>query len=462
VKSDNTLCDFVVKKLILKMNIVIVSILVLISILLIILMTSRLKLDAFIGLFLVSLFLAFTALPAKTIIKTIEDGFGSTMASIGFLVIFGAMIGITLDKTGGTISIANYILSKTGEKRSSVALAITGFITGLPIFCNSGFIILSGLAKSFSSRSGISRPFMATVLACSLYSVHCLIPPHPGALAAAGVLDVNIGYLIVIGILIAVPATVASWFWGRWMAGGISGAETVDLNSTYSRNTSEKLPSVLLSFLPIVIPLLLIAVKSLLTLIDKTQENILSKLLYFPGEPVIALFIGVLLSLLLIRKKNFEYINEIFSDSIMKAGPILIITAAGGMFGLVIKSTGIGEAMGKLLAGTSLGLFIPFLIAAVMKTAQGSSTVAIITTASFMLPMLPMLGLDTQWGRILVMLSMGSGSMMVSHANDSYFWVITKFGEIKVESALRVYSTSTFIMGITSFACTYLLSLFVF
>ena len=444
------------------MNIVIVSILVLISILLIILMTSRLKLDAFIGLFLVSLFLAFTALPAKTIIKTIEDGFGSTMASIGFLVIFGAMIGITLDKTGGTISIANYILSKTGEKRSSVALAITGFITGLPIFCNSGFIILSGLAKSFSSRSGISRPFMATVLACSLYSVHCLIPPHPGALAAAGVLDVNIGYLIVIGILIAVPATVASWFWGRWMAGGISGAETVDLNSTYSRNTSEKLPSVLLSFLPIVIPLLLIAVKSLLTLIDKTQENILSKLLYFPGEPVIALFIGVLLSLLLIRKKNFEYINEIFSDSIMKAGPILIITAAGGMFGLVIKSTGIGEAMGKLLAGTSLGLFIPFLIAAVMKTAQGSSTVAIITTASFMLPMLPMLGLDTQWGRILVMLSMGSGSMMVSHANDSYFWVITKFGEIKVESALRVYSTSTFIMGITSFACTYLLSLFVF
>ena len=462
MKSDNTQCDFVVKKLILKMNIVIVSILVLISILLIILMTSRLKLDAFIGLFLVSLFLAFTALPAKTIIKTIEDGFGSTMASIGFLVIFGAMIGITLDKTGGTISIANYILSKTGEKRSSVALAITGFITGLPIFCNSGFIILSGLAKSFSSRSGISRPFMATVLACSLYSVHCLIPPHPGALAAAGVLDVNIGYLIVIGILIAVPATVVSWFWGRWMAGGISGAETVDLNSTYSRNTSEKLPSVLLSFLPIVIPLLLIAVKSLLTLIDKTQENILSKLLYFPGEPVIALFIGVLLSLLLIRKKNFEYINEIFSDSIMKAGPILIITAAGGMFGLVIKSTGIGEAMGKLLAGTSLGLFIPFLIAAVMKTAQGSSTVAIITTASFMLPMLPMLGLDTQWGRILVMLSMGSGSMMVSHANDSYFWVITKFGEIKVESALRVYSTSTFIMGITSFACTYLLSLFVF
>src|SRR5665811_1092499 len=185
------------------MSILLKSALAGISIVAIVILTSKLKLKAFIALFLVSLFLAFTTLPANIIVSTIKEGFGNTMASIGFLIILGAIIGITLDKTGGTISIAKYILSKTGENNSPVALAITGFITGLPIFCDSGFIILSGLAKSFSHRSKIAMPFMATVLATSLYSVHCLIPPHPGALAAAGIIKVNVGYLIIAGILFA-------------------------------------------------------------------------------------------------------------------------------------------------------------------------------------------------------------------------------------------------------------------
>ncbi|HKK42830.1 MAG TPA: hypothetical protein VJ963_10510, partial [Bacteroidales bacterium] len=167
------------------MDVLTTSVLVGISIVAIIILTSKMKLKAFVALFLVSLFLAFTTLPVNTIVTTLKTGFGNTMASIGFLIILGAMIGITLDRTGATLSIARFILSKTGEKRSSRALGITGFITGIPIFCDSAFIILSGLAKSFSSKSKIAMPFMATVLASSLYSVHCLIPPHPGALAAA-------------------------------------------------------------------------------------------------------------------------------------------------------------------------------------------------------------------------------------------------------------------------------------
>jgi gluconate:H+ symporter, GntP family len=442
------------------MSAITLSILVLISILSIILLTSKLKLNAFIALFIVALFLAFTTLPAGTVIKTIKDGFGNTMASIGFLIILGAIIGISLDKTGGTMSIANYILSRTGEKRSPVALAITGFITGLPIFCDSGFIILSGLARSFSYRSRISMPFMASVLACSLYSVHCLIPPHPGALAAAGMIGVNLGFLIVIGMLFAIPGTIAAWLWSRRMSAGIAGPSDNTGNFTAGLQR-EDLPPAFLSFLPIVVPLALITIKSLLTLTDKDGEGILSRIFYFPGEPVIALFIGVLLSLLLLRKKSFEAMNEIFSEAVLKAGPILIITAAGGMFGLVIKSTGMGETLGNLLSRANIGLLVPFLIAIVMKTAQGSSTVSIITTASFVMPMMPALGLSSEWGKLLAMLAMGSGSMIVSHANDSYFWVITNFGGIKVDHTLRVYSSSTIVMGITVFACVYLLSLFV-
>jgi gluconate:H+ symporter, GntP family len=442
------------------MSILVISILVIISIIAIVLLTSRLKLNAFIALFAVSLFLAFATLPAGTIIKTIRDGFGSTMGSIGFLIIMGAIIGVALDKTGGTISIANYILSKTGKKRSPVALAITGFITGLPIFCDSGFIVLSGLARSFSSGSGISMPFMATVLACSLYSVHCLIPPHPGALAAAGMLNVNTGFLILAGILLAIPGAVAAFFWSRWISGRTPAIKEEKAQHE-GQIPEENLPPVFLAFLPVVVPLLLITIKALVSLTDKTGHGIISKIFYFPGEPIIALFIGVLLSLFLLKKKNLEAVNPLFSEAIMKVGPILIITAAGGMFGMVIKSTGIGEAMGKLLAGSGIGLLIPFLIAVIMKTAQGSSTVAIITTASFVSPMLPALGLDSEWGRLLTMLAMGSGSMIVSHANDSYFWVVTNFGEIKVDSTLKVYTSSTLVMGVTVFACVMLLSVFV-
>ena len=442
------------------MNAALISLLVLISIMLIIILTTRLKLHAFISLFIVSLLLAFTTLPAGTIIKTIKEGFGNTMASIGFLIILGAMIGIALDRTGGTKSIAGYILSKTGEKRSAAALGITGFITGLPIFCDSGFIILSGLSKAFSRKSGIVMPFMATVLACSLYSVHCLIPPHPGALAAAGILDANIGYLIILGVLFAIPGALAAFFWSRWITRRNTIVQPVQ-NEPIENLPPEALPPVFLSFLPIVAPLLLITVKSLAGLIDKSGESLLSKIFYFPGEPVIALFIGVILSLLLLKKKTIKEMNSLFTDAIVKAGPILIITAAGGMFGMVIKSTGIGEIMGKSLTGTSIGLLVPFLIAVVMKTAQGSSTVAIITTASFVAPMLTMLGLDTEWGKLLTMLAMGSGSMIASHANDSYFWVVTNFGEIKVNDTLKVYTTSTIVMGITVFLCVWVFSLFV-
>lgn len=458
------------------MNVLLTSILVGISILAIIFLTSKLRIHAFIALFLVSVFLAFATLPATKVVSTIKEGFGGTMASIGFLIILGALIGITLDKTGATISIAKFILSKTGENRSAQAMGITGFIAGIPIFCDSGFIITSGLARSFSARSGIAMPFMATVLATSLYSVHCLIPPHPGALAAAGIINVNIGYLIIIGIIFAVPGALAAYFWSKWMTNGKNyPPATVDVETglgpvststqaglrpvSTTRNPST--PSPFLSFLPIVVPLLLITLKSLAGLIDKDGISLISRMLYFPGEPIFALATGVVLALLLLKDKSVKSLNSVFSEAVEKAGPILIITAAGGMFGMVIKATGTGEALGNALSGSSLGLAIPFVIAAIMKTAQGSSTVAIITTASFVAPMLPSLGLDSEWGRLLSMLSMGAGSMVISHANDSYFWVISNFAGIDPTVNLKVYSTSTAVMGIVVFTCVWITSLII-
>ncbi len=343
--------------------------------------------------------------------------------------------------------------------KSTLALGITGFITGLPIFCDSGFIILSGLAKSFSAKSKIAMPFMATVLATSLYSVHCLIPPHPGALAAAAVIKVNIGYLIIIGIVFAIPGAVAAFFWSKMMTKGKDYPPAI-ASEPVTKSDAE-LPSTIMSFLPIVVPLLLITVKSLLNLIDKGGQTILTRIFFFPGEPIFALSVGVVLAMFLIKNKTVSSMNSIFEIAIEKAGPILIVTAAGGMFGMVIKSTGTGEALGRILAGTNIGIIVPFLIAVIMKTAQGSSTVAIITTASFMAPMLSLLGLDSEWGKLLTMLAMGAGSMIVSHANDSYFWVISNFSDIDPATTLKVYSTSTIVMGIVVFACVWITSLIV-
>lgn len=456
------------------MSILLTSVLVAISIILIILLTSKLKLQAFVALFIVSVFLAFTTLPPEKVVSTIKEGFGNTMASIGFLIILGAMIGITLDKTGATISIARFILSKTGENRSPQAIGITGFIAGIPIFCDSGFIITSGLARSFSARSKVAMPFMATVLATSLYSVHCLIPPHPGALAAAGMMSANIGYLIIAGVIFAIPGAVAAFYWSRWMTKGKNYSPAPEISIDEHENADIKTglrpspdhitattPSPFMSFLPIVVPLLLITIKSLLGLVDREGTGFLYRIFYFPGEPVFALAIGVMLALLLLKNKSIASMNALFTEAVEKAGPILIITAAGGMFGMVIKTTGTGEALGKFLSGTSLGLAVPFIIAAIMKTAQGSSTVAIITTASFIAPMAGILGLDSESGRLFGMLAMGAGSMVVSHANDSYFWVVSNFGGVDPTTNLKVYSTSTLVMGVTVFACVWLTSFFI-
>ena len=442
------------------MSILTTSLLVLLSIAAIIFLTSRLKFNAFISLFLVSLFLAVTTIPNADILKILKDGFGTTMGSIGFLIIFGAIIAGVLEKSGGALSIANYMLSMTGDKRAPAALGITGFVAGLPIFCDSGYIILSGLAKSFSAKTKIPMPFIAIVLGCSLYAVHCLVPMHPGALAAAGIMNVNIGNFILAGIVFALPGALVAFYWTRWMTKD-KGYQPAIIEADNIELTDRKLPPVYLSIMPIVVPLLLISLASLMSVLGWMDQNYFFKAIRFIGQPIMALFIGMLLSFSLLNDKSLNKLNLVFETAIEKAGPILIVVAAGGMFGMVIKETGIGLEVGFFLGKTGLGLAVPFLIAFLMKTAQGSSTVAIITTASFVAPMLQLLGLDSESGRLFATLAMGAGSMMISHANDAYFWVITKFSGIETDITLKIYSTATIAMGVTVFAFIWIASLFI-
>lgn len=211
-------------------------------------------------------------------------------------------------------------------------------MTGLPIFCDAAFIILSGIAKSFSSKAKITLSLTAVVLATSLYSVHCLVPIHPGALAAAEIIGVNLAYFILFGILFAVPAALAAFFWTKWRTRHDQ-YQDVDLKHGVVEVRQQELPSVSLSLVPILLPILLIAAASLFGLFSFSEENLMIKIIFFIGQPIIALFIGAVLSFLLIKDKNITVYNDIFENAIEKAGPILIITAAGGMFGLVINGS---------------------------------------------------------------------------------------------------------------------------
>jgi GntP family gluconate:H+ symporter len=439
----------------------IVLLLVLSSIVLMVLLTSKFKCNIFLSMFMVSLLLGIAALPTNEVIPAMKDGFGGTMKSIGVIIVLGIMIGLLLEKTGATVSMALAILRLTGKKRADLSIGITGFVTGIPIFCDSGFIVLSGLNKSLVKRTGKPMVYMATLLAIGLYSVHCLVPPHPGALAAVGLMKTNIGQLIGLGLLMAVPGALAGFAWARWMCRHETFAEPVESEADETMPfEGQKLPPTFRSFLPILVPVGLLSVRSILILRQVQSGTLLEKTLLFLGYPEVALLIGVGLAMTLCQRMESGSLNDLFDKAIEKSGPILVLTGAGGIFGAVIKATGVGEYAGAHLAGTGLGLFIPFLMAAFLKTALGSSTVAIMTAASIIAPMLGALHLESETGRLLATLAMGAGSMIVSHANDSYFWVVTRFSELTPGQTLRVFTTSTLITGITVFLTVLLCSRF--
>lgn len=425
-----------------------------ISILLIILLTVKYKIHAFFALSAACAVMGIgVGLPVDTIITTMKQGFGHIMQSLGFIIVFGTVLGVILEHTGCTNAMASFILKQTGEKKSALAMNITGFLVGLPIFCDSGYIVLSGLNNQLAQRARLVMPLMATSLAAGLYSVHCLIPPHPGAAAAAGTLQVDFGKLILWGIIVAIPASAAGYLWAKYATRKIS-VTAIDTEHTILENKNT--PSALQAFLPVLVPIILIAAGAFTTM--EKSEGVFGKILSITGNPVVALCIGILLTIPVLYKFSNKEISRLLQDGAEKAGGILVIIGAGGAFGAILSSTNIGKHLGDNLPLENLGILFPFLLACLLKTAQGSSTVAIITAASIIQPLLPTLGLDTSSGSLFAVLAMGAGSMMVSHANDAYFWVISKFSGIEMKTMLRVYSVATIFMGITAMIFIYLFS----
>jgi gluconate:H+ symporter, GntP family len=411
-------------------------------------------------------------LSVEEILKLIKNGFGDILSKLSLIIVLGTAIGVLLEKNGHTKIMANFILKLTGIKRSAFALSITGFITGLPIFCDSGYIVLNGINKSLIQQTGYKVAQMSVSLAAGLYSVHCLLPPHPGASAAAGTIGVDFGKLIAYGILIAFPAMLAGHWWAVYA--GKKSNDNNELNTSEEKqgvnhsqtkfNTKhyevDKPLSVWIAFLPVLVPILLMSVKSLIRL-KNTDTSLAASIFNTAGDPAIALVVGLLLAIVTGGGHQKKNLSLHLSAAVEKAGSILVIIGAGAAFGAVLLATDIGTQFSKAVNLRSVGIWFPFLLTVIIKTAQGSSTVAVITASSIVLPLLSVLGLDSENGKLLCVLSMGAGSMMISHTNDAYFWVVSKFSGIDIRTMLRVHSVATIWMGLTAMLFIYLLSLFI-
>jgi GntP family gluconate:H+ symporter len=421
---------------------------------LIVLLTTKFKVPAFFALFFACLLVGLGIhLPLSDVIATIKDGFGNILKSLGLIIVLGTALGLLLEYTGSTAVMAASMLKKLGDKRAPIAMSLTGFIVGLPIFCDSGYIVLSGLNKSIAKRTGIPIAIMSVSLATGLYAVHCLVPPHPGSAAAAGIIGVDFGTLILIGIVVAIPAMIVGNLWAKY-----AGKTKIDkITEDVEINHTSNYPSLTRACLPVIVPIVLIALKSFLTTGKSTPNGWLSLLISL-GDPVMALLIGVLLAFNCKRSWKKVEIAKILQEATEKAGGILVIIGMGGAFGAILTAAKIGEHFSQSLALGSMGIFFPFLLTSLLKTAQGSSTVAIITAASIVQPLLPALGLGSETGRLLCVLAMGAGSMMISHANDAYFWVIAKFSALEMKTMLKVYSVATLLMGLTTITMVYILS----
>lgn len=450
-----------------------------IAIILMIVMISKFKVHPFLALMSISLVLAIVAgIDLSKIPAMIGVGFSGTFKSIGIVIIFGTIIGTVLEKTGAALKLADMVVKLVGQRRPELAMLIMGWVVGIPVFCDSGFVVLNSIREALYKKISASPVAMSVALSGGLYASHVFIPPTPGPIAAAGTLGLggNLLLVIIMGTVVSVPVLVAVYFFSKSIAKSVTISDK-EADATITASYEEllkkfgKLPCGFLSLAPIIMPIIFMAVGSVVDVLAKQgmldKAALLPKIFLFLGNPIIALAIGVIFCVFLLAEtKKMREFDHITNESLKIAGPILFITAAGGVLGNVITEAGFVNFI-KENASTikAIGIFFPFIISAVLKTAQGSSTVAIITTASIMgafsdgNSLMHTLGFSSEISAALCVMAIASGAMCVSHANDSYFWVVTNFSKMTADQGYRTQTAMTFIMGVIGMISVYILSL---
>ncbi len=399
-----------------------------------------------------------TGMDISDILSAVNDGFGGLMGKIGLIIFFGVVIGTVLEKSGGAMVISVRMIKIIGEKSIHLAMLLTGYLVSIPVFADSAFIMLNSLNKALSDQAGKSFAGTSVALGLGLFATHVMVPPTPGPIAAAGILKADLGDVILWGVIVSSIALVPSYFFATQIASKTKIPILLEVVKE-----KEYRPKLWVSLLSILVPIVLIVLKSVFEYPDAAlTTNALYPVISFLGTPVIALLIGVALSLMLPRKLDEKVYSATgwFGDAVKSAAPILLITGAGGIFGKMLQGSGIADLITDNFPDMGVGLLLPFLLAACLKTTQGSSTVALITTASIIAPIMPALGLDGSTMATMTVLAIGAGSLVVSHANDSFFWVFTQLTGMDVKQGNKTLTLGTLILGVSAFMVIYGFSIF--
>lgn len=421
----------------------------------------KVKVNAFMSLLGTAVVMGLLAgMPATDVVGAITTGFSSTVKSIGIVIIFGIMLGNYLEASSATTRMALDTVKLVGQKRSSLAMAISGYIVSIPVFSDAGFVILSPLVKAIAKKTKIPLAILAVSLSAGLLATHVYVPPTPGPLAAAGMLGIDIGRAILYGLFASVFMAGAGWLFAEiYFRNKPESFYTFreDAETQQEVEMDEaKLPGSLTSIVPLLVPLVLIVLNTTCNmLLPKT--SLVVKVASFIGDPNVALAMGTLLAIALLGKRlGSKAVMKTMDASLKDAGPIVFITAAGGALGQILKVSGAGNKLAQMVIDTGLPfILIPFAIAAVLKIVQGSGTVAVVTAATLSAPIAAQLGLDP----ILIFLASGAGARSCCHVNDSYFWVYTNCMGFDMKTGLKTLSISNISMALGGLLATFIASL---
>ena len=384
----------------------------------------------------------------------ISKGFYSIVLIIGPIIIIGTVLGKFLNETGTSKKMVNTFISYFGIDNIPLSLNLIGLIISIPVFCDAAFILMSSIVKDLSRITKKNIILLSVCLATGLYSAHVFIPPTPGPIAASAIINADIGLLFLIGIVVGIIVSISGYVWMKFLFKKefkINPGEIKSHDFTSDRS--------IVSFLPVIVPILLISTSTIIKY-PKLDINKLPFLKIFEiiGKPEIALLIGFIMTLIFLKKDEIQSTPQWIIKSLKNSFGILLITGAGGALGYIIRESGIIDNLNLNIATGLASIFSVFILATIIKTIQGSSTVAIVTTCAITAPILQSIGMTSELEKVILIISIGSGAMTISHVNDSYFWVVTKYSNIEMNDVLKYFSSATLIQGLTGLV----LSIFIF
>lgn len=439
-------------------NLLVISGLML-GVLVLVLCTVKFKIHPFFALIATTVtFAVVSGMNLEEMLAAFTSGMGGTMADIGLVIALGTVTGALLEKSGAAETMAKTILKITGKKHAALGLAITGYFVSIPVFCDSAFVLLSPIAKRISKDTKISMTTMAVALYMGLHATHMFVPPTPGPLAVAGILNADLGYVILFGALVSIPVMLVGYF------GAVFMGKKYDYlpENVADVPENQKLPSPLMAFLPILTPIMLMLLKTIGQMCG--LQGVLMDIFAVLGTPAVALLVGLIIALagyhqIFPEDTKAWGFDGVFADALKTAGQIILIVGAGGAFSGVLKASPLQSILTNTFSGLTIGILAPFIIGFIFRTCVGSATIAMVTAATMITPLMDVLGFASPMGRVIAMLACAAGGLMVFHGNDDFFWVTATTSEMDTSVAYKTIPIISVCQSIVALIVVFVLSL---